>query len=206
MVDPSRTSANVCVGGAVTSPELCGPLAPPELSPFEDVYQQYFDFVWRSARRLGVGEEAIEDLVQEVFVLVHRQLPGFEGRSTLRTWLYGIVLRVVREHRRQAFRSAARKNGYETQARDARPGTSGHPDEHLARAQAGRILEAFLEEMPPERREVFVMAELEQMTVPEIAAITGDKANTVYSRLRLARESFERSVARMRARDDWRMR
>jgi RNA polymerase sigma-70 factor (ECF subfamily) len=171
---------------------------------FESVYQRYFDFVWRSARRLGVNEGAIEDLVQEVFVLVHRQLPGFEGRSKLRTWLYGVVLRVVREHRRRAFRSNARRVEYATRSRHAEPCDNALPDEQLAHAQAARILEEVLEEMPPDRREVFVMAELEQMSVPEIAAILGDKLNTVYSRLRLAREGFERSVARRRAREAWR--
>jgi RNA polymerase sigma-70 factor (ECF subfamily) len=175
----------------------------PQLPVFAQLYQEHFDFVWRSARRLGVGDTAIEDFVQEVFMIVFRRLPAFEGRSSLRTWLYGIVLRAVREYHRVTFRANARRASSsenlwqtETQA-DAR----ALPDEQVAQAQAVRILEEVLDELAPERREVFVMAELEQMTIPEIASLTGEKTNTVYSRLRLAREEFERSTARRRARD-----
>ena len=173
---------------------------------FADVYQEHFDFVWRSARRLGIGAGAIEDFVQEVFVVVHRQLARFEGRSTLRTWLYGIVLRAVREHRRVTRRADARRAPAPAGGCDSSVDTAALPDEQLALSQAARILEQVLDEMAPERREVFVMAELEQMSIPEIAALTGDKINTVYSRLRLAREDFERSVVRRHARDAWRVR
>jgi RNA polymerase sigma-70 factor (ECF subfamily) len=183
-----------------------GLLARAEVPAFAELYQEHFDFVWRSARRLGVGEAAIEDFVQEVFVIVHRQLAGFEGRSQLRTWLYGIVLRAVREHHRVAQRVDRRRGFASEDAHEARPDERALPDERLALAQALHILERVLEEMPLERREVFVMSELEQMTIPEICALTGEKLNTVYSRLRLAREEFERSAARYRARDAWRLR
>jgi RNA polymerase sigma-70 factor (ECF subfamily) len=180
--------------------------APVKVPAFAEVYHEYFDFIWRSARRLGVRETAIEDFVQEIFLIVHRQLPGFEGRSTLRTWLYGIVLRAVREHRRVSVRADARRGFASEDDRDGRPDARALPDEQIALAQAAGILERVLDEMPPERREVFVMSELEQMTIPEISALTGEKLNTVYSRLRLAREEFERSAARYRARDSWRLR
>jgi RNA polymerase sigma-70 factor (ECF subfamily) len=177
-----------------------------EVPPFPEIYRRDFDFVWRSARRLGVNEAAIEDVVQEIFVIVHRQLPTFEGRSSLRTWLYGVVLRVVREHRRVTFRADARRSPLSESAREAVPDFRALPDEACERAQAAEVLELVLDEMTPERREVFVMAELEQIAIPEIAALTGDNLNTVYSRLRLAREEFERSAARHRARDGWRLR
>jgi RNA polymerase sigma-70 factor (ECF subfamily) len=172
---------------------------------FAQLYQEYFDFVWRSARRLGVGDEAIEDLVQEVFVIVHRRLPGFEGRSALRTWLYGIILRVVREHRRTTHRADARRGAASDEACEKVADRSRLPDERCALVQAVHVLEHVLDEMPAEQRDVFVMAELEEMTVPEIAALTGTKVNTVYSRLRLAREQFELSALRYRTRDGWRI-
>ena len=177
----------------------------PQVRSFEKVYEDSFDFVWRSARRLGVSTDAIEDLVQEVYVIVHRQLCGFEGRSTLKTWLYGIVLRVVREQRRRDCRANARRRSNRDDGEPERD-ERALPDEQLAQAQAARMLEGILNEMPIERREVFVMTELEQMTIPEVAAVTGARENTVYSRLRLAREDFERSVARRRARDGWKLR
>jgi RNA polymerase sigma-70 factor (ECF subfamily) len=171
---------------------------------FAEVYQQYFDFVWRSARRLGVRETAVEDLVQEIFVIIHRRLPGFEGRSTLRTWLYGIVLRVAREHRRVSQRADARRGYVEDGECEESPDRGTLADEQLALAQVGRILEQTLDAMPVEQRDVFVMVELEELTIPETAALVGEKINTVYSRLRLARESFARAAARHRARDGWR--
>src|SRR5262249_12085268 len=61
---------------------------------FADVYEALFAFVWRSVRRLGVDEGAVDDVVQEIFVIVHRRLHDFEGRSSVKTWIFGIVLRV----------------------------------------------------------------------------------------------------------------
>jgi RNA polymerase sigma-70 factor (ECF subfamily) len=179
-----------------------GEPVPPRPPPaFAQLYQEQFDFVWKSARRLGVGGASIEDFVQEVFVIVHRRLSGFEGRSSLRTWLYGIVLRAVREHHRVTFRANARRGVASEGLWQAQVDAGALPDEQFAQAQAVQILEQILDDLAPERREVFVMAEFEQMTIPEIAALTGEKVNTVYSRLRLAREEFERSVARRRARE-----
>jgi len=71
---------------------------------FDAVYREHFAFVWRAAKRLGVGDGALDDVVQEVFVVVHRRLDGFEGRSSLKTWLFGIALRIVRDHRRAVRR------------------------------------------------------------------------------------------------------
>src|SRR5882672_7077286 len=75
---------------------------------FAEVYQEWFGFVWRSARGLGVADAALDDVVQEIFVIVHRRLRDFEGRSSIRTWLSGIVLNVVRHHRRSLARKGPR--------------------------------------------------------------------------------------------------
>lgn len=176
----------------------------PEALVFDDVYREHFAFVWRGARRLGVRESALDDVVQEVFVIVHRRLAGFEGRSSLRTWLFGITLRVVRDHRR-----AAKRRPTEADAAvdpDEMRATTASPAESAERAEAVRVLHRLLDELHDERREVFVMAELEQMTMPEIAEALGINLNTAYARLRIARQEFEQAVARHRARDEWRMR
>src|ERR1043165_2409120 len=67
---------------------------------FEEVYRAHFAFVWRSLRRLGIREEDAADTAQEVFIVVHRKLPEFAGRSKLTTWLYGVCFRVASERRR----------------------------------------------------------------------------------------------------------
>jgi RNA polymerase sigma-70 factor (ECF subfamily) len=72
--------------------------------------------------------------------------------------------------------------------------------------EAQRVMDTILDSMSDQRRQVFMLAELEQMSVPDIAAAIGANVNTVYARLRAARAEFERGVARARASDGWRER
>lgn len=163
---------------------------------FETLYESNFDFVWRCVRRLGVPESAVDDAVQDVFVVVYRRLDDFEQRSSIRTWLFGIALRVVKTHRRTARRKGA-------DALEHEPVADGPtPEANSARREALRTLDEILEGMDDDKRAVFVMAELEQMTAPEIAEVTDTKLNTVYSRLRAARKAFDEGVKRHRARDE----
>jgi RNA polymerase sigma-70 factor (ECF subfamily) len=178
------------------------PATQAETLSFSATYEANFAFVWRSVRRLGVQEEAVDDVVQETFVIVHRRLAEFEGRSSLKTWIFGIVLRVVRDHRR----SRRRKPLSAAADADALADATQGPHERAEKAEAARALHAILDEMDDDKREVFVLAELEQMTAPEIADALSVPLNTVYSRLRAARQAFEASVARWRARDGWRLR
>ncbi|MBX3233267.1 MAG: sigma-70 family RNA polymerase sigma factor [Labilithrix sp.] len=164
---------------------------------FDDVYRDHFAFVWRSAKRLGVRDGSLDDVVQEVFVIVHRRLDEFEGRSSLRTWLFGITLRVARDHRR----SLARKSPAGSVDPDSLRATTPGPSESMERAEAIALLHALLDELDDDKREVFVMAQLEQMTMPDIASTLGLNVNTAYARLRAARLSFEDALARHRARE-----
>ncbi|MFO0631224.1 MAG: sigma-70 family RNA polymerase sigma factor [Nannocystaceae bacterium] len=160
---------------------------------FESLYRKHHAFVWRSVRRLGVPDGEVDDLVQEVFVVVHRRLGEFEGRSSITTWLFGIAYRVVRDHRRSAAARARR----EALASVGRPPTE--PEHKLQRAQAAQLLDQILDGLDEDQRSVFVMAEVVHMTAPEIAELTGAKLNTVYSRLRLARRAFEQALAAWQA-------
>src|SRR5215470_15027470 len=89
-------------GAVVTAPGRSGPSG----MTFEETYRAHFAFVWRSLRRLGIREEDASDAAQEVFIVVHRKLPEFAGRSKLTTWLYGVCFRVASERRRAAGRPA----------------------------------------------------------------------------------------------------
>ena len=191
--------------GMVTS-SLAYPVAAPadgrvrvgsgEIPSFERIYEELFDFVWRSARRLGVIESAVDDVVQDTFVVVHRRLADFEQRSTLKTWVFAILMRVVADHRR----TLRRKGGLATLPDDevlGDPGTG--PVEALEHRQAARLLHALLDELDDEKRTVFVLAELEELGAPEIAELLAIPVNTVYSRLRAAREAFEKALGRHRA-------
>lgn len=164
----------------------------------EDLYDQHFDFVWRSARRMGVAESAVDDVVQEVFLVVHRRLEDFEGRSSVKTWLFGILLRVVSDHRRRLRRKGGLAPLPDGLAADAERSC---PEEEASKRAKVRLLHALLEELDEDKRAVFVLAELEQMTAPEIAEALDVKLNTVYSRLRAARKKFESALRRHRAQE-----
>jgi RNA polymerase sigma-70 factor, ECF subfamily len=176
---------------------------PPALD-FETVYEEHFDFVWRSMGRLGVDPSAVEDAAQDVFVIAHRRLAEFEGRSSVKTWLFGVALRVAHDHRRAARRK--RSQGFIPEAdTDSIADTAApSPLDSATRAEAVERLKAILGELDEDRRAVFILAELEQMSAPEIAEAVGANLNTVYTRLRAARRAFNEAVARHAARDAWR--
>jgi len=162
------------------------------------LYDEHFDFVWRSLRRLGVPVSSLDDAAQEVFLVAFRRQGEFEGRSSYKTWLFGIAWNIARG----LSRSPARRE--EPLSESVVDADTHSPQEAAARGEAIRTLYAVLDELEPERRAVFVMAELEEMSAREIADITGIPQNTVYSRLRAAREDFDAALRRRRARDEWR--
>lgn len=165
----------------------------PEPAPdagFEAAYREHHPFVWRILRHLGVPDLLIDDLVQDVFLVAYRRWDRYDPLSSLRSWLYGIARRVTADVRRGARRREAR-----LAAVDAPTGPPD-PEDMLAEAQAADFVDRFLAGLGEDQREVFVLAEVEHLTAPEIAAATGAKLNTVYSRLRLARAQFDRAVER----------
>lgn len=177
------------------------PVSAKTASPsFAEVYEEYFDFVWRAARRLGVSSGAVDDVVQETFLVVHRRFAE-ERSSTVRAWIYGITVHMVRNHRRSLRRKSPHALGDAGPEPDDLADRSPGPELQAQKAQAARTLHAILEGLDEDRREVFVLVELEQLAAPEVAEATGAKLNTVYSRLRLARADFDEAVRRHHARE-----
>jgi RNA polymerase sigma-70 factor (ECF subfamily) len=167
------------------------------LPDFDTIYEENLKYIWRAARRLGVDPADSDDVVQEVFVVAHRRLPEFEGRSEIRTWLYKILVRIVRHY----FRAQQRKPGHRPAAtlgelEALRDHHGAGPVETMERKEAVRILDGLLAALDAEKREVFVLAEIEQLSSVAIADVLGENVNTIYSRLRVARQEFERAVAR----------
>jgi RNA polymerase sigma-70 factor (ECF subfamily) len=143
-----------------------------------------------------------------VFLVVHRRLSELERRATLKQWIFGIVLRVARDTRRWLKRKSPH-----TQRKDAAIEADSIPDEtgcgpheRTERVEAARLLHRLLDALDDEKRAVFVLAELEQMTAPEIAEALSVNVNTVYARLRAARREVEQAALREQARDGWRLR
>ncbi|WP_394824699.1 RNA polymerase sigma factor [Pendulispora albinea] len=175
---------------------------------FEDLYNEHAKFVWRAVVRLGVEPMAVEDVVQEIFLVVHRGLGDFERRSSVRTWIYGIAVNVTRHHRRwRARKPSGAKGDHDSIDTRALPADPAHaPDAILEKTQAARLLLRVLDDLANDQREVFVLAELEEMTLAEMGEILGLSPNTVASRLRAARKAFDQALVRERARDTWRTR
>jgi RNA polymerase sigma-70 factor (ECF subfamily) len=174
----------------------------PPLPAFAQVYEEHFEFVWASARRLGVSDAALDDVVQEVFVIVHRKLGEFAGRSSVRTWLFAIVRNVARDARRSVRRKSPHQAPGAHEDPEVLAAAEGErPDRIAERSAENRVLHELLDALDDDKREVFVLAELEGFSAPEIAEAVGANVNTVYSRLRLARQEFAEAAARFRARE-----
>lgn len=171
--------------------------APRPLDVFA-VHQAHGPFVFRSLQRLGARPSDVEDLFQDVFVVVHRRLSSFDFTSDIRTWLYGICIRVARAHRRRAWfrREAPSMELPETHA----PVDSDHPEEALATKQARAMLDRVLGDMDLEKRAVFVMFEIDELPSEEIAQVLGIPVGTVWSRLSHARKQFQTVLLRHQAR------
>jgi RNA polymerase sigma-70 factor, ECF subfamily len=168
-------------------PALAEEAAVPAVPSFDEVYARHFAFVWRVLRTFGVPDAALEDAAQDVFVVVHRRLPEFEGRAALTTWLFAIARRVASGHRRKG-------NDGRTEPLGDEPAGVSDTFAALSRAQAAATVMAILDTMDEDKRMVFALVELEQLSVPEVARMLALNLNTAYSRLRLARQAFELAV------------
>jgi RNA polymerase sigma-70 factor, ECF subfamily len=158
---------------------------------FNAVYTEHADFAWRSLRRLGVAREHVADATQDVFVVVLRKLDAFEQRSSLKTWLFGIALRVARDYTRRA-----RRRPSEPLPPGLASDSPEQPFEQVAQSEAVALLYRLLEELSEDQRAVFVLVELEQFTVKEAAAAVQANLHTVTSRLKTARQKFEAALRR----------
>jgi RNA polymerase sigma-70 factor (ECF subfamily) len=168
------------------------------LPTFRAVYDQYFDFVWTCARRMGVAMDAVDDIVQEIFIVVHARLHTIERPESLRSWLYGVVRRTVSTYHRGQHARAMR----ESRAPVREGGTSAmqpSPLDLAVMSDEVRLMWRLLGQIDDRKREVLILAELEEMAAPEIAEAVGIPLNTAYSRLRAARQDFNEAFLRYRA-------
>jgi RNA polymerase sigma-70 factor, ECF subfamily len=163
--------------------------SPPD---FEQVYSAHFEFVWRSLRLLGVPPEAVEDAAQDTFSVVSRQLPDFEGRSSVRTWLFAIIQRVAANHRRTQRRKLRQLEPLD----EGLVAKDPTPEAHAQAQQVVEAIQTFSDSLKDEWRSLFVLALLEQIPAPEVAEALGLPVNTVYSRVRNLRDGLRRALVR----------
>lgn len=161
---------------------------------FTAIYEQHFDLVWRLLNRLGVRASDVDDALQEVFLALHHSLPRFRGDCSLKTWIVGITLRVASATvRRQRARQQASSSESEL------PDPSPDPFDKIVRSEAVQALYAVLDELDPDKRAVFVLAEIEEMNVTDVAKVLDVNVNTLSSRLRAARKQFDAALRRRQA-------
>ena len=171
----------------------------PRVPCLATLYRQEFAFVWRTLRYLGVPPASVEDAAQEVFIIAHRRLSIFDPtRASIRSWLFGIARNTARHHHRAAQRRDPRR----LERSAAGPSDpASDPEARIARVEAVELVERGLSALSDERREVFVLFEIEGLSAPAIAELLGLKLNTVYSRLARARGRFRAATARHLARE-----
>jgi RNA polymerase sigma-70 factor, ECF subfamily len=163
-----------------------------------EVHAAHAEFVWRSLARLGVKDADLPDMLQEVFLVVHRRAHAFDGSSKLTSWLFGICLRVAAAYRRRAHRR------YERPLEPAQVPAADEalsPEMALQGQEARQQLDALLDTLPLDKRAVFVMFEIDGMTCAEVAHELGVPVGTVHSRLHAARALFAKALGRARAID-----
>jgi RNA polymerase sigma-70 factor (ECF subfamily) len=188
--DDSRAGARPAVR---SDPDRSG-----DVPSFRFVYDKYLDFVWTCARRLGVPMDAIDDVVQEIFIVVHARLQTLEQPGSLRSWLYSVVRRTVSTYHRGRHVRTAREfsePALEVRASPMQPS----PLDLAVLNDELNLLWRLLNELDERKREILILAELEEMTTPEIAEAIGIPLNTAYSRLRAARHEFNVAFLRYRA-------
>jgi RNA polymerase sigma-70 factor (ECF subfamily) len=163
-----------------------------ETLDFVGVYKEHFSFAWRSLRALGVHSGSIDDAVQEVFIIVHRRLNDYQPTASVRSWIFGIVRRVAKD-----FRRTVQRRGVQVSIADEHIAAGdAHADVTVQRHEALRLVEAFVDTLDDERRAVFVLSELEEMPVQEIAQALKMNPNTLYSRLKIIKQDFSKFLAR----------
>lgn len=161
----------------------------PEPLDVEQVYREYVGYVFRSIQRFGVGPDEVEDATQEVFITVFRRLSDFDpSRGSMKTWLFAMARGVAANRRRGRERRLRVVQPGESRGRDGRP----TPEQRLGQRETLERVGRFLDTLPPHQREVFELIDIEGMRGPEVSEALGVNLNTIYTRLRLARQAFKR--------------
>ncbi|MBX3202602.1 MAG: sigma-70 family RNA polymerase sigma factor [Labilithrix sp.] len=185
---PALVAAGAVDGGAAVT------VTAPAVTTSAGVFREHGAFVFRLLRRLGVPDADLDDLTQEVFLIVHRCLDRYEERSQMRAWLYRICVREASRHRRKLPAPALNVDV------ELLSGPSGSSPEEAAQASEARAdFDRLLGVLDEDRRAVFVLYEVEELSMEEVATAVGCPVPTAYSRLRSARQLVVAAARRLEA-------
>jgi RNA polymerase sigma-70 factor (ECF subfamily) len=195
-------SAPLDVEGSPTHAEAIAPTArsgphlKPEAQQFEEIYRASFGHVCRWVRALGGPGAERDDLVQDVFLIVHRRLPDFDGKN-LHGWLYQITRHRVRDFRRlRWFRLFLHSSRVDDSLAGSFAGAR-NPEGALEEKQRGAILERLLSKLPEAQRAALVLFEIDGYSGEEIARLQGVALNTVWARIHKARAKLTANISRL---------
>lgn len=158
----------------------------------DQIYREHHTFVWRVLRRLGAP--AVDDAVQEVFVVMHRRADDLDVSDGVRPLLYGIARKVAGRQREHARR--------EPPPLSLVPNPAPDPEARAELVERASVVRAALDAMSEEKRMTFLLADVEGMSIPEVANCQGVNLNTAYARLRGARQALQKAIDRHRAREE----
>lgn len=172
--------------------------APPATSSqhidFTNIFDEHFDYVWFTLRRFGVAHRDLDDVVHDVFIQVYHHLDKYDPNRPIRPWLFGFAYRLASDYRRLA-RHRVETLGEPMEGVDGAPS----PADRAASRQTLDLVWLALEQLDLDRRAVFVLHDVEGHSAPDVAASLQTPLNTIYSRLRIAREQFAQAMHRLRA-------
>jgi RNA polymerase sigma-70 factor (ECF subfamily) len=163
-----------------------------QVAEFQTIFESHFPYVCRSLRRLGVAEAEVEDLAQELFVTVYDRLASYDRARPIRPWLFAFAVRIAANHKR-----GARVRREIVDGENVAPVEQGTPEDHLSDRRRQEIVLKALERVPVERRAALVLHDVDGFAAPEIAEALGIPINTVYSRVRVARQELQRAIERL---------
>lgn len=178
--------------GAILDTHAGTPALEPER--FASLVNQNLEFVWRTVRRLGVPSSEADDAAQQVFVIAHQKLSEIRTGSE-RAFLIAVATRVASRVRR----TIQRREMAQQQLADSSDVQSPFSEYGVSRVEARDLLDRVLDTMPPEIRIVFVLFELEDLSVDNIAEVLDLPRGTVATRLRRARMLFAEASERLQA-------
>jgi RNA polymerase sigma-70 factor (ECF subfamily) len=161
---------------------------------FRRIFDDNYDYVWSSLRRLGVYERDLEDLVHDVFLEVHAKLARYDRSRPIRPWLFAFAVRFASDYRKLA-RHRTELPGDVEQSKTAASAPSA--EDVLATRDSARLLQAALDALSIELRAVIVLYEIDETPMKDVAEALGVPLFTAYSRLRLARAQCAETIKRI---------